>query len=52
MRPTIDDKKMSITISLDREIFNILKVKNKSKLINWLLQEYLNSLGYEIKNKF
>ena len=43
MRPTLEeiDKKKSITVTIDREILNELKVKNKSKLINWLLKEHL-----------
>lgn len=54
MRPklNIDDKKKSITISINRCILNELNVKNKSKLINWLLKEYLNECGYDIKNEF
>jgi len=54
MRPTLEeiDKKKSLTITINREILNKLDVKNKSKLINWLLKEHLNKCGYEIKNKF
>lgn len=54
MRPILDDmdKKKSITITLNRDILQELNVKNKSKLINWLLKEHLIKCGYEIKNKF
>ena len=54
MIPTIDeiDKNKSITITIDRNILNELNVKNKSKLINWLLKEHLIKCGYEIKNEF
>ena len=54
MRPKLEekDKKKSITISIDREILNIINVKNKSKFINWLLKEYLTENGYEFKKEF
>ena len=54
MRPSLDeiDKKKSITITIDRNILNELNVKNKSKLINWLLKNHLEECGYEIKNEF
>ncbi|MCF7866978.1 hypothetical protein K9L67_06155 [Candidatus Woesearchaeota archaeon] len=54
MRPTLEeiDKKKSITITVDREILAELNVKNKSKLINWLLKEHLTNCGYEFKNEF
>jgi hypothetical protein len=54
MRPTLDeiDKKKSITVTIDRNILDELNVKNKSKLINWLLKEHLTKCGYEIKNEF
>ena len=54
MRPTLEeiDKKKSLTITIDREILAELNVKNKSKLINWLLREHLTKNGYEFKNEF
>ena len=47
-----EHKKKSITISVDRELLKELNVKNKSKLINWLLKEYLTEIGYEFKKEF
>jgi len=54
MRPTMNeiDKKKSITITIDRNILEELEVKNKSKLINWLLKEHLNNSGYQINEDF
>ncbi len=54
MRPTLNenDKKTPITVTIDREILKELNVKNKSKLINWLLKEHLIKCGYKLKNEF
>lgn len=57
MRPKLKEEelKKSITITIDNKLFdnlNNLNVNNKSKLINWLLTDYLNKNGYDIKNKF
>ena len=38
-----DKKKKSISIALDKDVFESLdemEIKNKSKLINWLLKEH------------
>ena len=38
-------KKKSISIVLDKEVYNTLEelnIKNKSKLINWVLKEHFN----------
>ena len=46
-----DKKKKRITISLDKDIDKFLdeNTANKSKLIEWLLYEYLNTIGIDTK---
>jgi hypothetical protein len=54
MKTRIEEEhtKKSITISIDRDLLNNLNVKNKSKLINWLLKEFLTENDYEFKKEF
>jgi metal-responsive CopG/Arc/MetJ family transcriptional regulator len=47
-KKTLEDKKKTISISLDEQVFNdldSLQVKSKSQLINWLLREHFNQMG-------
>jgi len=40
-----ENKKRSISIALDKDVYNTLDeldIKNKSKLINWILKEHFN----------
>lgn len=47
---TIDEKKQKVSITISPEINEQLEELrvNKSKLINWLLQEYFTQINHEI----
>lgn len=45
---TIEEKKDKISVSISKENYEAMAAEgiNKSKLINWLLEQHFNSLSY------
>jgi len=48
-RKSDDEKKKTISITIDRELFNFLDdtTSNRSRYINWLIIEKLNDIGVD-----